>query len=65
MPLTEKFDAYIDKDKKYMINAIPTTTSKFDPSGSFTNKKNSLEHMRAVTPRMSNVIFFDLKYIFT
>ena len=47
-----------------MITAIPITTSKFGPSGSLKNKNITLEHAIDVIPKISNEVFFDLKYIF-
>ena len=60
----EGFNKYTAKDKKYTITAIPITTNKFGPSGSLKNKNITLEHTIDVTPKMSNGIFFDLKYMY-
>jgi hypothetical protein len=60
---TEELNKYIVKDKKYMITAIPITTSRFGPSGSLKHKNINLESKTDVTNKISNDIFFDLKYI--
>jgi hypothetical protein len=54
---------YAANDKKYMIDAIPITTSKFGPSGSLKRKNIALEHAMDVIPKISNEVLFDLKYI--
>lgn len=61
----EELNKYIAKDKKYMITAIPITTSRFGPSGSLKNKNITLEHIIDVMPKISSEVFFDLKYIFS
>jgi hypothetical protein len=53
----------IVKERKYTITAIPITTSRFGPSGSLKKRNITREHMRDVRPRVSNEVFFDLKYI--
>lgn len=55
---------YVIKDKKYMIAANPITMRRFGPSESLKNKNIILEHVIAVIPKTSNVVFSDLKYIF-
>lgn len=50
-------------DTPYKISAITTTMSRFGPSGSLKSEKNIFEHTRAVTPRISNEVFFDMEYI--
>ena len=47
-----------------MITAIPVTISRFGPSESLKNKNSILEKIIDVIPKISNEIFFDLKYIF-
>ena len=59
----EGYNKYTAKDKKYMITAIPVTTSKFGPSGSLKNKNIARENKIAVTPRITNEIFF-MSYFF-
>lgn len=59
----EELNKYITKDKEYMMTAIPTTTNRFGPSGSLKDRSIAREKKRAVTNKMSNDIFFDLKYI--
>jgi len=61
----EDLNKYTVKDKRYKINASPITTSKFGPSGSLNNKKSNLEHERDIIPRISNEVFFDVKYVLT
>ncbi len=51
-------------DKKNITVAITPTTSRFGPSGSSKKKNIVLEHKTAVMTKISNEIFFDLKYIF-
>ncbi len=63
-PTTGSLNKYAVSDKKYMISAITVTTNKFAPSGSLNMKNNTFEHAIAVMPKMSNEVFFDLKYIF-
>jgi len=46
-----------------MIAAIPMTTTRFGPSGSLKKKNIALEHKLAVTAKINDVMFFDLKYI--
>jgi len=46
-----------------MISASPITTSKFGPSGSLKNKNSNLEHARDIIPKISNEVFFDVKYV--
>jgi len=55
---------YIVKDKKYTIAAPTITTKRFGPSGSSKDKNIVLEHTIDVMPKITNEIFFDLKYIF-
>ncbi len=62
-PAIEELKAYEVKDRKYTISAIPVTTSKLGPSGSSMNANSALEHMRDVMPRISSVVFLDLKYM--
>ena len=47
-----------------MIAAITMTTSKFGPSGSSKKKNIALEHIIDVSPRITNNVFFELKFIF-
>jgi len=53
----------IVKDRKYIIAAITITTRRFGPSGSSKKKNIALEHAIDVIPKISNEVFFDLKYI--
>jgi hypothetical protein len=46
-----------------MISAIPITIGRLDPSGSLMNQNNDLEHARAVMPRITSEVFFDMRYI--
>ena len=55
---------YTTKDKRYTIAVIPITTNKFGPSGSLKNQNSILEQTMDVIPKISNEVFFDLKYIF-
>jgi hypothetical protein len=55
---------YIARDKKYMITAITVTIRRFGPSGSSKDNSIILEHIIDVMPKISDEIFFDLKYIF-
>jgi len=57
------YNKYAATDKKYTIAAVPTTTSKFGPSGSLKKKNSAREQRIDVTARISNEIFFDLKYM--
>jgi len=59
----EGLNKYTANDKKYIMAAIPITTRRFGPSGSLKNKNIILEHTIDVIPRISNEIFFDLKYM--
>lgn len=52
------------KIKKYIITAITITTRRFGPSRSSRNQNIVLDTKTDVIPRISNEIFFDLKYIF-
>ena len=45
------------------MTANPITTTRFCPSGSLINKNTALDNARDTRPRISNGIFFDLKYI--
>ena len=58
------FNRYATKDKKYTIAAVTKTIKRFGPSGSLKNANITLEHTRAVIPRMISDVFFDVKYIF-
>lgn len=43
--------------------ANPTTTNRFGPSGSFTNKNASLERIRDAIAKSITVVFFDTEFI--
>jgi hypothetical protein len=60
----EVLNIYTTKERKYITPAIPTTTSRFGPSGSLKKINIAREHTRDVIPSMNNEIFFDLKYIY-
>lgn len=62
-PVNENLHTYVIRDKKYMTDAITVTIRRFGPSGSSKNTNIALEHMRAVIPKISNEIFFDVKYM--
>ncbi len=62
--MIEDLNKYTVKDKKYRISAITTTMSKFGPSGSLKSENSIFEHAMDVMPKISNEVFFDLKYIF-
>jgi len=57
-------DVYATNDTTYSTAAITTTMSRLGPSGSLKNENSALEHTRAVMPRMSSVVFFDMEFIF-
>ncbi len=61
--MVEERNRYAVKDAKNITAAITVTTSKFGPSGSLKSVKSIFEQTRAVTPKINNEIFFDLKYI--
>ncbi len=60
----ENLNKYTIQDKKNKTNAIPITTTRFGPSGSLKSRSSILDKISDVTAKMSNEIFFDLKYIF-
>lgn len=64
MFFVEGLNKYVAKDRKYMTTAITITTRRLGPSVSLKNKNIALEHTMAVIPKISNEIFFDLKYMF-
>jgi len=47
-----------------MVIANPPTIKRLGPSVSLKKKNNSLEQRIAVAPKITNEIFFDLKFIF-
>lgn len=47
-----------------MIAAMTITTRRFGPSGSLKNENITLEHAMDVIPKISNDVFFDLRYMF-
>lgn len=55
----EKFGVYITKDAMYKMIAIPTTMSRFGPSGSLKNTNSNRESVRDVSPRIIAETFFD------
>jgi hypothetical protein len=55
---------YAAKDKKYIASARPATIIRFGPSGSLKKTNSILEQMIAVTAKIINEVFFDLKYRF-
>lgn len=61
--MIEELNKYTVKDKKYTTSAITVTISKFGPSGSLKNTNIILEQTIDVMAKISNEIFFDLKYI--
>lgn len=61
--LVEGLNLYTAQDKKNMNNAATVVTRRFGPSGSSKNTNIVLEDKIAVRPRISNEIFFDLKFI--
>ncbi len=50
-----------NKDGMNIINAIPTTTNKFGPSGSLMKKKTILDKTRDVTAKMRNEVFLSMR----
>lgn len=62
-PIIEGVNKYTVKDNKHRMSAIPVTINKLAPSGSLKDKNSSLEHATAVTAKINNEVFFDLKYI--
>ena len=60
----EGLNTYAAKDKKNTAIAKPETIKRFGPSGSLKKKNSILEQMMAVAPKITNEIFFDLKFIF-
>lgn len=61
--MMEDLNKYTPNDKKYMTDAMTTTTKRFGPSGSLKKKNIVLEHRIDVMAKITNEIFFDLKYI--
>lgn len=61
--MMEDLNKYTPNDKKYMTDAIPITTTRLGPSGSSKKKNIVLEHRIDVMAKITNEIFFDLKYI--
>lgn len=53
---------YGTEDKVYTASVKPVIIKGFGPSGSLKKKNSILEQMNAVTAKISNEIFFDLKY---
>lgn len=55
---------YAAVDKIYTASAITATIKRFGPSGSLKKKNNIREQTIAVAAKITNEIFFDLKYRF-
>ena len=62
--VADRPNIYVAKDRKYTTTADTVTMSRFGPSGSLKKKNIALEQTIAVTNKMRNEVFFDLKCIF-
>jgi hypothetical protein len=59
-----RIKTYAANDRKYMIAAVTKTTRRFGPSGSLKNTNRAREHTITVIAKISNEVFFDLKYMY-